>query len=281
MKNSNVIYGKLDLPNGGRYEGEIIDGEPNGKGVVKFDDGETHEGMFKDGVPNGKGKNSWANGMYIEADFKDGEPVGAGKCKVIYSGGDMPEGSYYEGECLDLQPHGWGRKVMPGWSDREGEWRNGEPHGYSVNKVSDAFAAKAGAQSGWTGEGVVIQGAQRNWWIRTGNGKTEMLRAGDNNFDIPQEDLPLSLKARLFLGFVEMYLSERDELMEYMLKQPIEEKSELYYIWLLAGMQAAEESEENYAALAKMAKYFSNISDYKDCAALAEKCNRKGGHYAY
>ncbi|GAB6123752.1 MORN repeat-containing protein [Dysgonomonas termitidis] len=384
--NSNITNGKLTLPNGGKYEGEIIDGKPVGKGVVKFDDGETFEGTFLNGRPHGWCKRSWADGMYIESVFENGSSgdegkvyqpgvglcegtiYGRGKCRIEYSSCKMPEGSYYEGECLDMKPDGWGKKVLEGWSETEGEWRNGESRGYSVNIESDAFAAQIGAKTGWTGEGIITQGAQRQWWIRTGsdmnNGKPTIIRASDENFDIPQEDLPLSTNAQLFLGFIDMYkkkisglesqinelatkdqklvaefnsqssnvnhlqdvvtsydneilnaedgsdeedmasfygnLSEQNlassveelntlrsqheqnvsrynvlngecDLLENLLTQPIEKKAEAYYEWLVERLNAAKSAEE-YSALANK---FSDISEHKDCATLADKCKQR------
>ncbi|GAB6012004.1 MORN repeat-containing protein [Viscerimonas tarda] len=288
--------GKLVLNNGHCvYEGEILDGKATGKGFLRWDDGENWEGTFINGVPNGQCKRFWDDGMYVEGVFENAQPVGdvklyqpnvglfegplngRGKCKMTY-----PDGSYYIGECVDKQPDGWGKKVQPGLSEREGEWRGGEPHGYSINKVSDAFAAQVGEQTGWTGEGVITQGVQRQWWIKHTNGKPEVIRARDN-FDIPQEDLPLSINARLFLGFIEMYI-ENDEgklgvdfatilypesnKFGYLLTQPIEKKAEAYYNWLVEKRNVAK-SEKEYTALAKK---FSDISEYKDSFALTNKC---------
>ncbi|MDR0872110.1 MAG: hypothetical protein LBN27_01415 [Prevotellaceae bacterium] len=107
IMNSNVTNGKLTLPNGGKYEGEILNGEPNGKGVVKYDNGTTFEGTFRNGLPNGKCRQEWVNGMYLESVYKDGEPVdGIDKCKFIYD-----DGSYYEGDCINgnPEPNGWGK----------------------------------------------------------------------------------------------------------------------------------------------------------------------------
>jgi hypothetical protein len=47
-----------------------------------------------------------------------------------------------------------------------------------------------------------------------------------------------------------------------------EAKGETYYRWLVEGSQKAN-SEYGYAALAKK---FSDISEYRDCATLAERC---------
>jgi hypothetical protein len=287
--------GKITLPNGGKYEGEIANGEPNGKGVVKFDDGTIFEGTFIDGVPNGKCKRTstdgetfegtfrngcphgkcrctLANGNYLESMYDEGEPVdGIDKCRFKY-----PDGSYYEGECINgnLKPDGWGTKVDSDGSRYEGEWRNGELHGYFIEEISDASAALIRRQVGWRGEGIRTKDVLRYWWIRTGadsnNGKPEVIRASDKNFDIPQEDYDtLGIKARLFIGFIEMW--RELDVPDNLLSQSIDAKGESYYNWLVEKIQAAK-SEEDYATLARK---FNAIREYKDCAALADRCKQR------
>jgi hypothetical protein len=55
-----------------------------------------------------------------------------------------------------------------------------------------------------------------------------------------------------------------------MLPLPIEKKAEIYYSWLLEKVQTAKTKEE----FAELADKFSNIGEYNDCAALAEKCKQ-------
>jgi hypothetical protein len=288
--NSNKTIGKLVLNNGHCvYEGEILDGKATGKGFLRWDDGENWEGTFINGVPNGQCKRFWDDGMYVEGVFENAQPVGdvklyqpnvglfegplngRGKCKMTY-----PDGSYYIGECVDQQPDGWGTKVQPGL-EREGEWRNGEPHGYSINKVSDARAAQVGAQTGWTGEGVITQGVQRQWWIRTSpdknDGKPEILRASDKNFNIPQSDLPLSIKARLFLGFIDMYKQKTSGLESQINELVAEDQilvakinSQSSYANQLQAVVSAYDNEilnaEDGSDEEDMASFYGNLSEH-------------------
>ncbi|MDR0872109.1 MAG: hypothetical protein LBN27_01410 [Prevotellaceae bacterium] len=187
--------------------------------------------------------------------------------------------------------------------ETEGEWRNDELHGYSVSIYSAAYTAQVGAKNGWTDEGVVTHSAMRKWFIKTdanlNGGKPTVIRAADKNFDIPQEDLPLGIKARLFLGFIDMCkekfpiafygtgsnnggfstaramgnwsvneIDRQEEewkiFSEKILPLPIEQKAEVYYNWLLEEVQTAKSVEE-YSILANK---FSDISEYKNCAEI-------------
>ena len=42
-------------PNIGRYEGEVKNGKPEGKGILYINGGDRLEGDFKNGIPEGKG----------------------------------------------------------------------------------------------------------------------------------------------------------------------------------------------------------------------------------
>jgi tetratricopeptide (TPR) repeat protein len=167
--------------------------------------------------------------------------------------------------------------------------------------------------------------------IYKSNGESEVIRASDEDFDIPQSDLPLSIEERLFVGFTEMseekkiglesrknelvkehqkltaemnslisnkgnisvydfqssakklctlseqntsrfdMLGKKIELFKNSLLQPIEKQAEAYYNWLVEKLNAAKSTEE-YTALANK---FSDISEYKNCAALAETCTER------
>ncbi len=130
--------------NGERYEGQWRDGRRNGFGKMHFADGTDYEGEWKDGKQNGHGilyisqeyryidplakpeydrqgqecrasyEGEFRNGilfgpccftipgvMKVLGRWEDGLP--AGKVRIIYDGGDV-----YEGEQVNLQPHGKG-----------------------------------------------------------------------------------------------------------------------------------------------------------------------------
>jgi len=77
------ISGKqvLTLPDGWKYEGEVVNGKPNGKGVAVHPDGNRYEGDFVDGEFNGKGIFTSPEGDRYEGDFVDDKMDGYGVLK--------------------------------------------------------------------------------------------------------------------------------------------------------------------------------------------------------
>ncbi len=59
---------------GGRYEGEWLDGKPHGAGKFKNAQGDTYEGAFLNGVPHGQGKWISVHGDSFEGAWEDGLP---------------------------------------------------------------------------------------------------------------------------------------------------------------------------------------------------------------
>jgi len=60
----------------GRYEGEVKDGKPNGRGIFFGKNSSRFEGEFRNGQPNGHGFACHPNGSRSEGEFKDGKPIG-------------------------------------------------------------------------------------------------------------------------------------------------------------------------------------------------------------
>ena len=58
-------------PNIGRYEGEVKNGKPEGKGILYINGGDRLEGDFKNGIPEGKGIYYYNNGDRYEGDYKN------------------------------------------------------------------------------------------------------------------------------------------------------------------------------------------------------------------
>jgi hypothetical protein len=50
----------------GTYHGEVLNGQPHGKGILKFNDGSVYEGTFENGTRTGYGKMIWPNGEVYE-----------------------------------------------------------------------------------------------------------------------------------------------------------------------------------------------------------------------
>jgi len=63
----------------GKYEGEIVDGVPNGLGVLTWFDGQKYVGEWKDGDFNGQGTYTFADGENYVGEHKDGKRNGHGR----------------------------------------------------------------------------------------------------------------------------------------------------------------------------------------------------------
>lgn len=56
----------------GLYTGDVVNGEPEGEGILVMNNGDRYEGMFSKGSFNGDGTYYWALGGKQTGDFKDG-----------------------------------------------------------------------------------------------------------------------------------------------------------------------------------------------------------------
>ena len=63
----------------GKYEGEIVNGVPNGWGKVVFPSGSVYEGSWKDGDTEGIGTYKWLDGTKYFGEFLDGNFHGEGE----------------------------------------------------------------------------------------------------------------------------------------------------------------------------------------------------------
>lgn len=137
----------------GRYEGDLVDGIPNGEGTISFPNGSRYMGTFKDGIRFFKeqtgtmyDKNEniiekWEDGndvlnVFIDNVTKKGilfrdTPLSkwmqSGR-KWLKSGNDKKQGKY-EGEIRNEVPSGQGTITFPNGEKYIGEWKDGLAHG--------------------------------------------------------------------------------------------------------------------------------------------------------
>ena len=103
--------------NGERYEGAMLSGKKQGRGVFIWPNGQRYEGEWADDLINGFGLLSYANGDRYEGAFINGEPHGQGTYR-------LQNGDVYVGEWLAGNKHGQGRLTWAGGDYWEGEFRD-------------------------------------------------------------------------------------------------------------------------------------------------------------
>lgn len=104
------------------YEGDIVNGKQEGKGILKFNDGTIYEGDFIDNKYEGNGKLTFKNGNIYEGNFHNNTINGKGK--YIYA-----DGKEYNGDFLMGLKHGFGKLSWSNDKYFEGFWINNRQHG--------------------------------------------------------------------------------------------------------------------------------------------------------
>lgn len=126
--NNNLPNKKVKLFNyidSSLYEGDMVNGKKEGKGILKFKDGTVYEGEFMNDKYEGKGKLKFKNGCCYEGNFSNNYINGKGK--YIYLDGKEYNGDFHMG-----LKHGFGRLS---WNDNkyfEGYWINNKQHGEGI-----------------------------------------------------------------------------------------------------------------------------------------------------
>ena len=77
----------INYKNGDKYVGDIVDGEPNGIGMLTFVNGTICFGEWVNGMMNGYGVIKYADGSYYEGEFKD--DMFHGKGIIQYGSGEL------------------------------------------------------------------------------------------------------------------------------------------------------------------------------------------------
>ena len=112
-------YKNREDVNDRKYEGDFLNGTPNGQGTLTWSDGRKYVGEWKGGKINGQGTFTWPNGEKFEGKYKDGKYHGQG----TYT---HPNGKKYEGEYKDGKFHGQGTYISSDGTKYIGEWMDGK-----------------------------------------------------------------------------------------------------------------------------------------------------------
>lgn len=123
-------------PPSGRYNGQLIDGVPNGEGTCDYDNGDRYTGSFENGKRNGRGKQKGkikGSGYEYEGQFKDDKFNGEGRLTMD---GNIYKGTFKNGEFIH------GKLTESDGTTSEGSFRDWKLNGYGKT----------------VGQGIVIQG---------------------------------------------------------------------------------------------------------------------------
>lgn len=112
-----------DFMPGGSYQGQCVNGKPEGSGEVVFSNGDRFKGGFKNGRIDGSG--TWTSGSsgnrYIGS-WRDGRRDGEGTYSWVRSN------QQYVGEWADDKRHGKGTLTWANGDRFEGEFRNNQQY---------------------------------------------------------------------------------------------------------------------------------------------------------
>ncbi len=122
INTSTPVYKTFTIPKGNIYEGNTVNGIPNGKGKFTSNNGEVYEGDWVDGKRQGKGKQTYKNGDMYEGDWLN--DLQAGKGKYTFNNGEL-----YEGDWRNGKREGKGKATYPSGAIYEGHWVNGVKEG--------------------------------------------------------------------------------------------------------------------------------------------------------
>ena len=127
-KNGELIYGRIFMPDGSIYEGNIKNSKFNGQGKLILEDA-VYEGLFENGEFK-NGKLTWNNGYEYNGNFNGFSLQGKGKLK-------SPEGDIYEGDFDENYFHGEGKYTYhDSQNTYEGEFQ------YGIKKGKGKYTAK-------------------------------------------------------------------------------------------------------------------------------------------
>ncbi len=132
-----------------KFTGSIVNGKPNGKGVLSQPNGKTIKGEWKDGKEwNTKhlDKDGKVVGGFVKGKFIEGSDL---KIKAVlflkkvngrwgwYDEGNASKDYKYEGTIEEGKPNGLGIYSSPSGNQYVGEFKNGKKHGHGTYTFSN------------------------------------------------------------------------------------------------------------------------------------------------
>ncbi len=137
------------LPDGGRYYGELKDQLFSGEGKIIWTNGASYHGQFYKGQFHGIGKHIDSIGNTYEGQFVNGVLTGQGQITTI-------DGTSYKGQIENSFFNGHGRKEFGDSSYYVGQFKNNLYHGYGLLFIKDGDSYNGNFIKGqYDGEGEI------------------------------------------------------------------------------------------------------------------------------
>jgi len=139
----------IEYTDGAVYQGQVVNGRPNGEGTLVYIDGSRYDGSFRDGDRVGRGTLNIVGGWRYEGEFRNDRIDGRGT--LVW-----PDGARYEGEFRDGRRTGQGIYTWPGGARFEGQFVDGEIRGRGVYVSADGVRYEGEFRAGQrTGQGTL------------------------------------------------------------------------------------------------------------------------------
>ena len=125
ITNQEIVY---DNSSRKKYIGQVLNGVPEGKGIMYLNTGDKYEGEWRNDKKDGKGIYYYANGSKYEGDFRNGKIEGRGIYYGI-NGEKYEDGARYEGDFKDDKREGKGVYYFANGNRVMGDFSNNNPIG--------------------------------------------------------------------------------------------------------------------------------------------------------
>ena len=134
LDNNSIIIQELQLDDG-KYIGQTVNGEAEGKGVRYFDIGDRYEGEFKNNRKEGKGIYYHHNGERYEGDIKNGKMEGKGI--YYYDNGERYEGDFRNNKKDGKGIYYYNNNAQSNGDIYVGDYKNGKKEGKGIYYFSN------------------------------------------------------------------------------------------------------------------------------------------------
>lgn len=117
----SVSAASLVTPDGGRYEGEVKDGQMHGEGRIEWPDGSYYVGEFRHGLKHGEATELFTDGRIYRGEYREG---------LLHEGIlHFPSGRTYEGPFVKQRFEGEGKLTFMNQTVYEGRFVSGQMQG--------------------------------------------------------------------------------------------------------------------------------------------------------